>query len=434
MKGVAILTVCLCLLCPQVCADEVAESYAFDVSALEPEPFAVNGYLEFRPSYLWLDREGALYTIGFFDQDEVRRRPRWLTRLQLEGSYQRDAVAVHVRGNSDLMREGGRWTDLTSLHEAYVHWAPDRTSSFEVGKKVMRWGTGYSWNPVGFVERPKDPDEPDLPREGFFLASAERVFSLPGALQTVAASLVIIPVAGDLSSDFGDESGLNVAGKVYLLYRDTDVDFMALAGPSQPTRYGLDFARNIQTNFEVHGEYSYTAMEDRWRVTTDGEVVATRGRAHRLLLGARYLTANDITYIVEYQHNGNGLSESEVDDLYRFIEKADALYQDTGDASLLLLARTLNQEVFSSRPLGRQYLYVRVSQKEPRDILYLTPAVTIQCNLEDRSFSVAPEAMHTGYNNWELRARLFLLFGGEETEFGEKASKARFDLTARRFF
>lgn len=434
MRQVAIAVGLLCLLCLHAYAGDTEESYSFDVSALEPKPFSLGGYLELRPSYLWLNQDSLLYRMTFFDQDEPEHRPRWLTRLQMEGSYQHRALSAHVRTNSDLSREAGSWTHLTSLHEVYVRWMPDRTLSLDLGKKVMRWGTGYSWNPVGFVERPKDPDEPDLPREGFFLIAADRVRSLPGPLQTVGATVVVIPVAENLSSDFGDRSGLNVAGKLYLLHRDTDLDFMVLAGPSQPTRYGLDFARNLRTNLEVHGEYSYAAREDHSSVTADGEVVTTQRQAHRALLGLRYLTANDITYIVEYLYNGNGFSQSELEAFYRFVENADALHRESGDESLLLLARRLNRELFSVRPLGRRYLYLRVSQKEPRNILYFTPGVTVQWNLDDGSFSVVPEAIYTGYRDWELRARVFLLSGSERTEFGEKASKRRFEVTARRFF
>ena len=148
----------------------------------------------------------------------------------------------------------------------------------------------------------------------------------------------------------------------------------------------------------------------------------------------RYLTASDTTYIIECQYNGPGLSEAEMDDFFAFAAQADALYREQADPALLLLARRLNRDLLSDRPLGRRYLYVRVTQKEPRDILYFTPGVTLQCNLDDGSFSIAPEAVYTGYADWELRARVFLLFGPAGTEFGEKPSKGRLELMARRFF
>ena len=81
-----------------------------------------------------------------------------------------------------------------------------------------------------------------------------------------------------------------------------------------------------------------------------------------------------------------------------------------------------------------RYLYVRVSQKDPFDILYFTPAITSIVNLSDRSYSVAPELTYTGITNVELRLRLFWLKGSELTDFGEKQNARRIEFRARWFF
>ena len=52
---------------------------------------------------------------------------------------------------------------------------------------------------------------------------------------------------------------------------------------------------------------------------------------------------------------------------------------------------------------AKNYLYLRVSQKEPFDILYFTPAVTFIANVDDKSFSITPEVVYTGITNLELR-------------------------------
>jgi hypothetical protein len=31
----------------------------------------------------------------------------------------------------------------------------------DAGKKVVKWGKGYAWNPVAFVDRPKNPEDPE---------------------------------------------------------------------------------------------------------------------------------------------------------------------------------------------------------------------------------------------------------------------------------
>ena len=408
--------------------------FDFDFAVPEPEPYDIGGYLELRIGYLRLDPDSVLHRLAFLDQGDLTARWRFLSRLQLEVSYEHGSSKLLVRTNSDLVRELGDWDQRTSLHEAYWRWSPQHTLALEAGKKVMKWGKGYAWNPIAFVERPKDPDEPDLPREGFVLLVSDLVRSYPGKLQTLGLTAVLIPATSSLNSDFGAGDGMNLAGKVYFLFADTDLDFMVLTGPSQPTRYGMDFARNLSPNLEVHGEWAYTPDGDHTTVGADGAVLTTRGRIHQAILGLRYLTPGDLTYILEYQHNGDGFSRAELADFYAFITEAAQVYESTGDDALLRRARQLNQELFSDHPLGRRYIYLRASQKEPRDVLYLTTSATLQCNLDDRSFSLIPEAVYTGFSNWELRARLFILRGGSHTEFGEKPSQHRLELTARRFF
>ena len=62
------------------------------------------------------------------------------------------------------------------------------------------------------------------------------------------------------------------------------------------------------------------------------------------------------------------------------------------------------------------------------------PAITLITNANDRSYSVAPEALYTGFNNVELRARAFFLGGGKYTEFGERVNSSRLELQARLYF
>jgi hypothetical protein len=82
----------------------------------------------------------------------------------------------------------------------------------------------------------------------------------------------------------------------------------------------------------------------------------------------------------------------------------------------------------------RDYLYLRISQKEPFDILYFTPALTTILNLDDRSFSISPELLYTGITNLELRLRGTALVGDRFSAFGEKPNDARLELRVRYYF
>jgi hypothetical protein len=80
------------------------------------------------------------------------------------------------------------------------------------------------------------------------------------------------------------------------------------------------------------------------------------------------------------------------------------------------------------------YLYLRLSQKEPLDILYFTPSLTVMVNLDDQSWSFTPELLYTGITNLELRLRAGFIRGTRETEYGEKQNDYRFEFRAGYYF
>ncbi|HJW81600.1 MAG TPA: hypothetical protein VJ396_05085, partial [Acidiferrobacterales bacterium] len=105
-----------------------------------------------------------------------------------------------------------------------------------------------------------------------------------------------------------------------------------------------------------------------------------------------------------------------------------------GDTTLLERLRAAAQPALLRPNPMRRYLYLRVSQKEPFDILYFTPALTVIANLDDGSRSIAPELLYTGVTNLELRLRTLFLSGDRLTDFGEKQNDRRLELRARYYF
>ena len=152
------------------------------------------------------------------------------------------------------------------------------------------------------------------------------------------------------------------------------------------------------------------------------------------LAGLRYLTERDTTYIAEVCRNGAGYTPTQAGAFYSLVDRAAEQFSATGNAALLGRAQSLAQGGYGRPNAGRNYLYLRVSQKEPFDFLYFTPAITVIANLDDRSASLVPEALYTGFTNVELRLRVFALAGGARTEFGEKQNSNRIELLARLYF
>jgi hypothetical protein len=283
---------------------------------------------------------------------------------------------------------------------------------------------------VAFAERPKNPDEPDLSREGYTMAVLDMIKSYPGDLQTLAFTPVYLPVRDDLNDDYGPARHDNLAAKLYLLYKDTDIDLVYLSEGSRSRRYGLDFSRNITSNFEIHGEWAYLSEVSRAVVDAAGNVRVEQDVAQQWLLGVRYLTENETTYIIEYYHNQAGYSEAELRDFFTAVELADA----TNNTVLLGKLASLSQQTYLKRNPGQDYLYLRASNKEPFDWLYVTTAVSLIANLDDHSYSLSPEVSYTGFDDLELRVKAAWLQGDEYSEFGEKRNARKLELRLRYYF
>jgi hypothetical protein len=411
-----------------------AQEYTFDLDQIEKRSFHLGGYAEINPILFRLDREAAFYKLRFYDRDEGSTIEKYDMTLQLDGSYERGITRAFVRTNINLNHTYEGWSGETTLYEGFLSIKPSPPLTVEMGKKTLKWGKGYAWNPVAFIDRPRDPDDPALALEGFFVATLDYIRSFDGPLKTFSFTPALVPVYGDMNKDFGKAGHMNVAAKFYFLFLDTDIDVMFLAGGSKPSRQGFDFSRNITSNFEIHGEAAWIGNFRKSYIDSDGTLFESRVNAWNYLLGIRYLTAGETTYIFEYYHNETGFTESELTDYFSFIDKGYVTFISTGNDALLRKASGLTKGRYDTINPMRNYLYLRVSQKEPFDILYFTPSLTWIFNVDDQSFSLSPEFIYTGITNLELRLKGGVLAGNRFSEYGEKQNDYRLELRARYYF
>jgi len=410
-----------------------AEEYSFDASEFERKPFELGGWLQLKQEHFDLNRAGAGYKLQYYNQPQRDTLDRTTGTMELVGKLRQGIGTFDFHTHSDVQRDELAHDHRNVLYEGAYSIRPDPGVTLEAGKRTLRWGKGYAWNPIGFVERPKDPNDPELAREGLGMASADVIFNREGPLQTVAFTPVLLPVSNDVNSDFGAHGHLNPSAKLYLLYRDTDIDFAWQGKGSRPGRFGVDFSRNITSNFEVHGEWARIRQFAKPVTDSAGRVTTEAGNATSYLLGLRYLTEGDTTWIAEYYRNGTGYSERQSQQFYQFVDTAYTQYQQTGSSAQMQKALSLAPSY--GRPnAGRDYLYVRAQQKDALGVVYFQPSVTAMMNMEDRSFQVTPELLYTGVKNLDLRLRLFLLEGGSGTDFGEKQNSRKLEVYVRYYF
>ena len=407
-----------------------AEEYSFDASAFEKKPFEIGGWAQLKQEHFTLNRDAAFYKLAYFGQPQRETLDRSTGTLQLAGKLRHGIGTFDFRTNSDVQRDQLAQDHDNSIFEAAYSLRPDPSLTMEAGKRSLKWGKGYAWNPIGFVERPKDPNDPQLAREGFWMADGDLIFNPGGNLRTIALTPVLLPVGKDVNSDFGESGHVNPAAKLYLLYRDTDIDIAWQGRGSRPARYGADFSRNLVSNFEIHGEWARILKFPRPVTDASGQVTTDTRDATSWLAGLRYLTAGDTTYIAEYYRNGTGYSSSEADQFYQLVDTAFA----TANSALVQKALSLSQGGYGRPNPGQEYIYFRAQQKDALGIVYFSPAITAMMNFRDRSYQVTPELQYTGFNNLELRLRLFVLQGGRSTDFGEKQNSRKLEIYARYYF
>ncbi|MEN6321177.1 MAG: hypothetical protein ABFD82_20850 [Syntrophaceae bacterium] len=431
MRLIAVL-ISMVILSPTLVFGE--DKYTFDPAETEKKPYHFGGYVEAKPILFGLDKDSAMYKLKFYNRNEGKTIEEYDFKLQLEGSYETDIARLYVKTNTDYKHSYLGDDEKSDIYEGYLTIKPSQSLKMNAGRQTFKWGKGYAWNPVAFIDRPKDPDDPELAQEGFIAATVDYIKSFDGPLKTISFTPVLFPVYDHINNDFGQNNNLNFAGKLYFLIYDTDIDLIVFTGGSKTTRFGTDFSRNITTNLEFHGEYAYIRDYQKNVIDSNGKSYRNENDAQSYLLGIRYLTAIDTTYIFEYYHNGTGFTEDEMKNYYSFINKGYQYYITTGSDSLLQKAANLTETNYGRINPMRNYLYLRVSQKEPFDILYFTPAITGIWNVDTSSCSLSPEVVYTRFTNLELRLKAIFLIGGKDSEFGEKQNDYRLEFRAGYYF
>jgi hypothetical protein len=413
-----------------------AEEFKFDAAEFEKKTVEFFGYFEQKEEALKLRSNSPAYQLAYPGQSGQQGLLRSTSTLEAGGRLNLDSFVADLRAQAvysyDDLLHGN---DSAKVMEGGLRWSAGPELTLDLGKRVQRWGKGYAWNPVGFVERPKDPNDPQASREGFTMASGEwttaALGQTGGPVSNVTLTGLVLPTNELMNADYGATADLNPAAKLYLLAFDTDVDLMWRGKGARPQSFGFDFSRNLSSALEVHGEWARTLDAPRLSLSANGLTTSARLNFNSYLLGLRYLTQGEVTWIGEYYRNGAGYSADELDNYYQFLDRALA----TGAAPLLVSkARAVAQAGYGKPNPGLDYLYVKASVSEPCNWVYGAASLTAMTNLNDGSYQITPEISYTGFNNVELRARLIVLGGPPQSEFTEKASSSRLEVYARFFF
>ncbi len=405
-----------------------AQEESFDLPPAEEKKLEWSGNLDAKYTLFRMAQESSIYQLQFYNIGKLSSSlSQYRIEPYLNADYQTKDLGFHLKTHATYYSDDNASFDL---FEAYGSFNPSFNFSMQAGKRVYSWGKGYAFNPVGYVNPFKDPENPELAQAGLLSANLEYIksFSSP-ALQSLSIQLVVIPPPPRFNSRYEEAENTDVALKTYFLLWDTDIDLMGYYSQTNPKRLGFDFARNLKENIEIHGELSYNRNTQRYTIL-NGSLHAERDDHFSYLLGLRYLHTSNTTVIAEYYHNGPGLNKNEFENYLDFLASGAA----RGNITIAQQTLGVSQRYFRGSTLMQDYLYVKFVIPEPFDWLYFTPSLYTIYNLNDNSFLLSTSMSYKPVTNFEFIFWPTFLLGGDNSEFGGKMVQQRMELWLRVFF
>jgi hypothetical protein len=297
-----------------------------------------------------------------------------------------------------------------------------------IGKQQRVWGSGQSYQPLGFLRTQTNLRDP-LDTEG-------RAEGVPMVYLSRLGDVVTVDAVYANSLQRGDRGqwALRASGQIgrvdaSALIRRRDGDAAGVGGS----------ATWAGEQFQIYGDVYYGPPERRPLVddATGGaflsgdapSIGATGGRRLSAALGATWTPTATLTATAEIVRRGEGLSDSQFNRLFDRTFLADAALRLQGDRrSLAVLANTV--AVLSGPPIRRDYLFLRGAVAGRR----FGFSGNANIGLADGSASLTLIA------SWTVAPRTFLaitgsrLVGQARSEFGQSPARTVGTLTLRRTF
>ncbi len=318
----------------------------------------------------------------------------------------------------------------SSLREVYVDYSLTDELNILVGKKILKWGTGYAFNPTGVVEPQRNPSDPSDRLNQY---EGRKLLSLGGFVGGSSLTLVYLNDVSLRESKL-QSTDHELAVRVYSLVGGVDLSLIAHFKQRQKPEAGMNAAYVVGSNLELHAEVlakqSSRSLYHRV-ITSDDErqffssypyvpLYENSGRIfYKLLLGGQYTFESGLNITLEYFHNEEGLSEKEWKQWMRFIKFHNDIQQGNivVPPALVELSRynlLWSLQTVSPRGTMRDYLFARgyyTLDAWSFELMYFT-------NIADLSAVVIPSVSSRLSEYVSVYSRFTLFLGKDDSEYG----------------
>lgn len=336
--------------------------FSFDeLEEIELKSYEYSAYLKTEHKYQILNKSSPKYPSKNKNSMETYKTQGYLNLKYFKDDFTLNTDFIVSYENIDKEEQ-----DDFTANQLFLNYNYDDNHQLTLGKNTPKWGKGYYFNPIAFIDRKKDPVDPEANREGFTSINYKYNKALNSSLQNISFDLFYFKTTKEFNEELYSEDSNILAFKTYLLYKDIDIDLAYYYNDKTSNKFGIDLSTNIQTNFEIHAEF---AKADN--------------REYSYLLGLKYLTNNELTILSEYYYQNK--EQSKVSSFW-----------------------------------DNRYFINKFTQKEPLDILYLNLYYKNTLNIDDHSYQNRLGIIYTGIKNLNIDFSISKHKGKLTSEFGSK--------------
>ncbi len=126
-----------------------ADDYSFDMESIETKSFEYSGYLRSEYKYQNLNQNSPLYTL--LNRDDSSQNT-FLNEALFRFTHYKDDFKLIGALSARYVNIDGEDEDRFTIYQLYAHNSLSVNHSIDVGKKTLKWGTGYFFNPAAFLD------------------------------------------------------------------------------------------------------------------------------------------------------------------------------------------------------------------------------------------------------------------------------------------
>lgn len=229
-------------------------------------------------------------------------------------------ITIDTKGETNFTDRDGPAYDFLA-RELYFDYPVNEHFHLTIGRKIMKWGSGYAFNPTGVVEPNKSAVDPSdrLNRNKGRQLIAFDFFWGNNSLTFIYAN----EARYDDAFRWGDDE---TALHFYTLLGDVDLSVVAHLWEKHKTRVGFNTAYTYGSHIELHSEFIVQQGSDQlYHQVLDSAHTQTyfdnnpyRARFkesqmlfYKLSVGAQYTFNSGLTLMTEYYYNREGLTYKE---------------------------------------------------------------------------------------------------------------------------